>query len=78
MSKRMTWKEIHDTYPDMWVALDDVKYLNNDRINVESAIVVSAMRDADYVDKRLKYELAGKKYFYTRTEDSSAFCGVTL
>lgn len=78
MSKRMTWKEIHDTYPDMWVVLEDVIFLNNDRTNVESAIVVESLSDDDYLDRRLEYELAGKKYHYTRTEDTDSFCRVML
>ena len=78
MSKRMTWKEIHDTYPDMWVALDDVKFMDNDDINVDSAVVIIALHDEDYLAKRLEFELSGKEYFYTRTEDTGAFCGVTL
>lgn len=78
MSKRMTWDEIRDAYPEMWVALDEVVFLNNDRINVESAVIVAVMSDDEYADKRLEYELEGKKYFYMRTEDSDLFCGVTL
>ena len=37
--KRMTWKEIQDTYPDQWVGLIRVKYVNDDGISIESAVV---------------------------------------
>ena len=41
---RMTWKEIQDKYPDQGVGLIKVKYVNDDGISIESAIV-------KYVDK---------------------------
>ena len=37
--ERMTWKEIQEAYPDQWLGLVDVKYLNNDGISIESAVV---------------------------------------
>ena len=37
--KRMTWNEIQQAYPDQWVGLIDVKYLNDDGVSIESAIV---------------------------------------
>lgn len=37
--KRMAWAEIQEAYPDQWVGLIDVKYLNDDGISIESAIV---------------------------------------
>ena len=33
--------EIRTTYPDQWVALTDVEYMDDDGINVESAVVVN-------------------------------------
>lgn len=39
MSKRMTWKEIQEKYPDQWVGLTEVEYINNDGVSVASAIV---------------------------------------
>ncbi|MCR5790856.1 MAG: hypothetical protein K6G83_13290 [Lachnospiraceae bacterium] len=47
--KRMTWEEIQKAYPDQWVGLVDVKYLNDDGISIESAVI-------KYTDK-LKSEL---------------------
>lgn len=49
MTERMTWKQIQDKYPDQWVGLVDVIYVNNDDVNIESAIV-------KYSDKT-KFEL---------------------
>ena len=37
--KRMTWREIQETYPDQWVGLTDVVYVNDDGISIESAVV---------------------------------------
>lgn len=39
MNKRMTWKEIQEKYPDQWVGLTEVEYINNDGVSVASAIV---------------------------------------
>lgn len=39
MNERMTWKEIQEMYPDQWVGLVDVNYLNDDGVSIESAIV---------------------------------------
>ena len=43
--QRLTWKQIRMTYPDQWVALTDVKYMDDDGINVESAVVICGMRE---------------------------------
>lgn len=37
--ERMTWNEIQKAYPDQWIGLVDVKYLNDDGISIESAVV---------------------------------------
>lgn len=39
MEERLTWKQIQEKYPDKWVGLVDVKYVNDDGVSVESAIV---------------------------------------
>ena len=39
MTERMTWKEIQEKYPDQWVGLIDVKYIDNDGISIESAVI---------------------------------------
>ena len=39
MTERMTWKEIQKKYPDQWVGLTDVKYIDNDGISIESAVI---------------------------------------
>lgn len=76
--KRLTWEQIRKNYPDQWVALMDVKYMDDDGINVESAVVVCGMEDCDYVEKRLKFMKEGKRYEYERTEDTRGFVGVTV
>ncbi len=44
MSERLTWEEIQEKYPDQWVGLVDVKYIEDDGISVESAVI-------KYIDK---------------------------
>lgn len=39
MTERMTWEEIQDKYPNKWVGLVDVKYMDDDGISVESAVI---------------------------------------
>ena len=39
MTDRMTWKEIQEKYPDQWVGLIDVNYIDDDGISVESAVI---------------------------------------
>lgn len=39
MTERMTWKEIQEKYPDQWVGLIDVNYIEDDGISVESAVI---------------------------------------
>lgn len=39
MAERLTWEQIQEKYPDQWVGLTDVKYMDDDGISVESAIV---------------------------------------
>jgi len=39
MVERLTWEQIQEQYPDQWVGLSDVQYMDNDGISVESAVV---------------------------------------
>lgn len=39
MTERLTWQEIQTQYPDRWVGLIEVKYLNDDGVSIESAVV---------------------------------------
>jgi len=55
-----------------------VCYLNDDGCNVETAVVVCAMSDEEYVEKRLAFVRCGKDYDYERTEDTRGFAGVTI
>lgn len=77
MTERLTWKQIQGRYPDQWVALEDAKYLDNDGCNVESAVVVCAMADENYIQSRLGFVRDGKDYQYERTEDTRGFVGVS-
>lgn len=44
MAERLTWNQIQEKYPDQWVGLTDVKYIDDNGISVESAVV-------KYIDK---------------------------
>lgn len=76
--ERLTWGQIRAAYPDQWVALTDVRYVDDDGVNVESAVVVCGMRDCDYTVQRLKFMEEGMNYEYERTEDTRGFVGVTV
>lgn len=39
MEERLTWEQIQEKYPDKWVGLVEVKYVNDDGVSVESAVV---------------------------------------
>ncbi len=39
MSERLTWEEIQEKYPDQWVGMVDVKYMDDDGVSVESGVV---------------------------------------
>ena len=76
--QRLTWEQIRAAYPDQWVALTDVKYMDDDEINVESAVVICGMADCDYIGQRLKFMRQGRMYEYERTEDMRGFMGVMI
>lgn len=76
--QRLTWKQIRMLYPNQWVALTNVAYMDDDGINIESAVVVSNMDDDNYIEQRLKFMNEGKCYEYERTEDTRGFVGVTI
>lgn len=59
-------------------ALPDAEYMDNDEINVESAVVICGMADCDYVDQRLAFMKENKQYEYERTEDTKGFVGVII
>ena len=52
MSERLRWEEIQERYPYQWVGLVDVKYVDDDGISIESAVI-------KYLDKT-KSELTMK------------------
>ena len=39
MLERLTWEQIQEKYPSQWIGLRDVKYIDDDGISIESAIV---------------------------------------
>lgn len=44
LNERLTWEEIIKKYPKQWVGLSDVKYVDDDGITIESAIVAFVRR----------------------------------
>lgn len=63
--ERLTWDEIMSRYPDMALGLTDVKFLNDDGINIESAVV--SYTDKDMPISKLQYMAVGGKIFLART-----------
>ncbi len=47
MEERLTWKQIQEKYPDRWVGLVDVRYVNDDVVSVESAVVKYTEKSKD-------------------------------
>ena len=39
MFERLTWEQIQQKYPNQWVGLLDVKYIDDDGISIESDVV---------------------------------------
>lgn len=59
--KRLTWKQIQDQYPNQWVGLSDVQYVDNDGISVESAVVKYADKTKSELTKMvLKGEIISR------------------
>lgn len=44
VGKRLTWQEIKEYFPNQWIGLTEVKYKNNDGVNIESGKLT-------YIDK---------------------------
>ena len=53
MLERLTWKQIQEKYPDQWVGLVDVKYVNDDNATIESAVVKYYDRTQDELTERM-------------------------
>ncbi|MBQ7066674.1 MAG: hypothetical protein IJN92_07615 [Lachnospiraceae bacterium] len=75
MADRMTWEEIQKKYPDQWVGLVDVKYVDDDGISVESAVVKYTDKSkSDLTRLALKGEIISR---YT-TPDNIFQMGMTV
>ena len=75
MADRMTWEEIQKKYPDQWVGLVDVKYVEDDGISVESAVVKYTDKSkSDLTRLALKGEIISR---YT-TPDNIFQMGMTV
>ena len=60
MEKRMTWKEIQETYPDKWVGLTDIEW---DGGEVGTAIVKYTDKTSDELyDMQIKGQIADTVY----------------
>ena len=53
MAERLTWQEIQTQYPDQWVGLVEVKYLNDDGVSLETADVKYTDLSQGELTKRL-------------------------
>ncbi len=57
--KRVTWQEMVDNYPDMWVVVRDAEM---DGPDIISGILVDVKSDNDIGDYRIKNHNRGLKY----------------
>ena len=59
--ERLTWNQIQKKYPDQWVGLIDVKFVKDDGISIESAIVkYSDLKKAELTHKALQGEIVSR------------------
>ena len=67
MFERLTWEQIQEKYLNQWVGLLDVKYMNDDGISIESAIVkYSDLSRTELTKRMLSGEIVSR---YTTPDD---------
>ena len=67
MFERLTWEQIQEKYPNQWVGLIDVKYIDDDGISIESAIVkYSDLSRTELTKRMLSGEIVSR---YTTPDD---------
>lgn len=68
--ERLTWKQMQEKYPDQWLGLTDVKYLDDDGVTIESGVV-------RYTDKThselLEMRLDGEEIVHHHTNPDGHF-----
>lgn len=68
---RMTWNEIKKNYPDKWIGMTNVKYINDDGVNIESAVVkYTNMTKAELTRRMLDGEIISR---YTTPDNEFQF-----
>ena len=59
--ERLTWEQIQKKYPNQWVGLIEVKFVKDDGISVESAIVkYTDLKKAELTHKALNGEIVSR------------------
>lgn len=67
MLERLTWEQIQEKYPSQWIGLRDVKYIDDDGISIESAIVkYSDLSRTELTKRMLSGEIVSR---YTTSDD---------
>lgn len=69
LSERLTWQQIQEKYPSQWVGLNDVKYIDNDGISIESAIVAYKNRSRE--DLEMLQALGFTITWYTNPDEDA-------
>lgn len=68
--ERLTWKQMQEKYPDQWLGLTDVKYLDDDGVTIESGVI-------KYADKThselLEMVIAGEGIVHCHTNPDGHF-----
>lgn len=49
-NERLTWQQIKDRWPETWVGMTEIKFKNDDNVNVESAVVYATGDKYDVID----------------------------
>ena len=65
--QRMTWDQMVETYPDMWVAIAN-PLMDGDHPDILEGDVISAVKDDDIGDFKSSHK--GQHLFYRRTTES--------
>ena len=74
--ERLSWDGIVANYPDKWVALSNVKYMDDDGTNIEMADVVAVMTDDEHEGKRIEWWDEGYDFIRTTSAYTTVIGGM--
>ena len=74
--ERLTWDDMVKKYPDLWVVLDDIEWLDEDESEIVSAVIVDVKDDDSITETMLRYYDEGHHYIDRRTTMGFGSLGV--